>query len=227
MPEKVILDRLEIEADVEGVLRYLGYPASSEAATRIRERVEEAIRAARGALRPRGTYSLYPVISTSPDSLTLEGNVTFRGEIGEFLGQANRAAVFVGTAGPEIVAMAEAALSKRDIVGGMAFDALGSWLAEAAVEKIVEDLSGRLQPGESLTLCFSPGYCGVSLAQQRLIFRLVDAAAVGVELLPTLIMKPVKSVSGLIGIGPAQAVKAYGNPCDRCPELDCKMRRAG
>jgi hypothetical protein len=38
-------------------------------------------------------------------------------------------------------------------------------------------------------------------------------------------MKPVKSVSGLIGIGPQAAVHAYGNPCQRCPSLDCRMRR--
>jgi hypothetical protein len=46
-----------------------------------------------------------------------------------------------------------------------------------------------------------------------------------VELLPAMIMKPVKSVSGLVGIGPREAVMAYGNPCDRCPAVDCRMRR--
>ncbi len=220
-----VLDPLEIEPDPAEVLRYLGYPSGVAPDARIAQRVAGAIDASRGKLRPRGMYALYDVASRTARSLTLAGGSTFRGTIGDFLGHADRAAVFLATAGPEVVAMAEEAMRARDTLGGLVFHALGAQLAEAVVERIVEDLRGRLAPGEALTLRYSPGYCGISLAQQRTIFKLIDAARIGVELLPALIMKPVKSVSGLIGIGPADAVTAYGNPCARCPLTDCRMRR--
>ena len=222
---EIILDPLEIEPDPAEVLRYLGYPSGATPNGRIQERVRQAIETSRGQLHPRGTYAIYDVTAQDEQSLTLAGWAKFTGQVGDFLGRSTRAAVFLATAGPEIVELAERALRGRDTMGGLAYNALGSQLAEAVVGRLVEDLGRHAGPGESLTLRYSPGYCGISLAQQRTIFRLVDAVRLGVELLPTLIMKPVKSVSGLIGIGPEAAVAAYGTPCDRCPSLDCRMRR--
>jgi hypothetical protein len=223
--ETVVLDPLEIEPDPAQVLRYLGYPAGAAPHESIEQRVHEAIGQSRSKLRPRAIYSLYPVAEHGAHSLTLAGGAMFTGTIGEYLSHAGRAAVFLGTAGPEIVGLSEAAFRSRDTLGGLVFNAIGSHIAEAAAERIIDDLSGRLAPQEALTLRYSPGYCGISLSQQRTIFSLVDAGLIGVELLPTLIMKPVKSVSGLIGMGPKDAVHAYGNPCDRCPLTDCRMRR--
>ncbi len=221
----MVLDALAIEPDPEGVLRCLGYPAGATPDETIRGRVLGCLETCRTRWRPRAAYSIYPVVVRGRRSLTLDEEVTFSGAIGEFLSGATRAAVFIATAGPEIVGLAEQAMQARDTLAGLVYDAIGSWLAEAAVERVVEDLRRRTSPGETLTLRYSPGYCGISLADQRLIFRLADAAPIGVELLETLIMKPVKSVSGLIGAGPEAAVTAYGNPCDRCPRLDCHMRR--
>jgi cobalamin-dependent methionine synthase I len=124
-----------------------------------------------------------------------------------------------------VILLVEEAMRSGDPLAGLIYNAIGSELVEAAADRIAADLRGRLHPGEALTLRYSPGYCGMSLSQQRTNFRLIEAGDIGVELLPTLIMKPIKSVSGLIGMGPQEAVEAFGNPCDRCPLLDCRMRR--
>lgn len=224
-PLVVVLDDPTILPDRDEALRYLGYPAGARAELRIAARVQEALDTLGGRVRPRGIYTLYPVACAGRQRLELAGGAVFTGRIGEFLGQAEQAAVFVATAGPEIVEMAVAAMRARDTLGGLVYHALGSALAEAVVERIVRQLEQSLLPGQALTLRYSPGYCGISLAEQRVLFDLVDAARIGVELLPSLIMRPVKSVSGLIGIGPAERVRAYGNPCDRCPRTDCAMRR--
>jgi hypothetical protein len=221
----VTLDPLEIAPDPAEVLRYLGYPSGAAVNSGVTERVLRAIEDSRARVRPRGVYSLYSIVHQDRRSLTLAGGVAFTGSIGEYLGGAQRAAVFVATAGPEVLSMAEETLRRRDALGGLIYNAIGSQLAEAVVERIVDDLRKRAGPHESLTLRYSPGYCGISLAQQQTLFGLVDAGRIGVELLPTLIMKPVKSVSGLLGIGPKNAIAEYGNPCDRCPLLDCRMRR--
>jgi hypothetical protein len=39
-------------------------------------------------------------------------------------------------------------------------------------------------------------------------------------------MLPVKSVSGLVGIGPADKVSPGGYPCEHCDHPDCMQRRA-
>jgi len=214
-----------LEPDPAQVLRYLGYPAGATPDRGVAERVLRVIEDSRGKLRPRGAYSLYPILRQGRRSLTLAGGATFTGPIGDFLAGAQRVAVFLATAGPEVVRMADEAFQARDRLGGLIYNALGSHVAEAALERILVDLRGRAGPQEALTLPYSPGYCGIPLAQQRTVFRLVDARRIGVELLPTLIMKPLKSISGLVGIGPSEAVAARGNPCDNCPLLDCHMRR--
>lgn len=220
-----VLDCAGLHPDPAGVLRYLGYPRDAAPDARVGARIRELLLSCRGLTRPRAAYAVYRVIAADPQSLTLETGATFAGSIGKYLRAATRAAVFVATAGPETGALAARAAASRDSLGAMVFHAVGSWLAEAAVERALSNLRGRLGPDEELTLRYSPGYCGMALADQRRIFDLVDAAPAGVELLPTLIMKPVKSVSGLIGVGPAAAVAAYRNPCDVCPLLECAMRR--
>jgi hypothetical protein len=221
----VTLDAAPVEADPREVMRYLGYPAGAKAHAEIAARVEQTLRDARAAQRPRGTYSLYRIADLQKRSIGLDGGARFTGPVGEFLGGSTRIAAFLATAGPEVVAMAEDAFRARDTIGGLVCHALGAALVEAVVDCLVADLRDRIAPGEELTLRYSPGYCGISLAQQRTLFTLVDAGSIGVELLPSLIMKPLKSVSGMIGIGPKEAVTAYGNPCDRCPMVDCAMRR--
>jgi hypothetical protein len=216
---------LTIEPDPAEVLRYLGYPSGATPDSGVIERVLQVIEVTRGKLRPRGAYSLYPILHQNPRALTLAGGAIFHGPIGDFLGGAQRIAVFLATAGAEVVHLAEEAFDARDRLGGLIYDALGSHLADAVVERIQDDLCACIGPEEALTLPYSPGYCGIPLTEQRTLFRLVDAGRIGVELLPTLIMKPVKSVSGLVGIGPRKAVAAHGKPCDRCPLLDCRMRR--
>lgn len=216
---------LSVAPDEGEVLRYLGYPLGAKPDPRVLAHLRDAITTAWPRLRPRGTYSVYDVESIDRRSLTLRGGARFAGAIGEYLGLARRAAVFVVTAGSEIADLWREALGAGDALDGFIYGAIGSMAAEGAVDALFADLRGRLTAGEALTLRYSPGYCGLTLAQQRTIFGLLNAAAIEVELLPSLIMTPLKSVSGIVGIGPAEALAARGSPCDRCGLTDCKMRR--
>jgi cobalamin-dependent methionine synthase I len=72
---------------------------------------------------------------------------------------------------------------------------------------------------------YSPGYCGMDLRQQQNLFRLVPAESIGITLLPSQLMQPMKSVSGIVGLGPKELVGGNLSPCDRCPQVGCHMRR--
>jgi hypothetical protein len=223
--EVVILDPLHIEVQVEEVLRYLGYPAGARPGERACEGIQAAIQAARLRQRPRGMYAVHRIASMGRHSLELDQGTVFTGTIGEFLEGATHAAVFVATAGAEVELLEDEAARGKDPMMDLALHAVGAQLAEAAVELLMEDLRRRLDPGEALTLRYSPGYCGIHLRQQSAVFGLLDTRRIRVELLPSMLMKPLKSVSGVVGIGPASAVHAYGNPCDACPMTTCAMRR--
>jgi hypothetical protein len=216
---------LSVAPDEGEVVRYLGYPLGAKPDPRVLAHIDTAMATAWPLLSPRGTYAVYEVEALERRSLTLRGGAGFVGAIGDYLGLARRVADFVVTAGVEMGELWREAIAADDTLGGFTYGAIGSMAAEGAADALLADLGGQLEPGEALTLRYSPGYCGLTLAQQRTIFGLVNAATIGVELLPSLIMTPLKSVSGIVGIAPAELLAEQGSPCDQCALTDCKMRR--
>jgi hypothetical protein len=208
----------------EQIHRALGYPRDAAPAPAMEKRIAGIAAEALPLLQPRGVYALYPVSSSTAHALQLDA-LTVSGNIGEYLRDAERVAVFVVTVGEEISRMAAAAGKHGDAFSAWVVDALGSWAAEAAAQALMLRLRPHLQPHQALTLRYSPGYCGMEMSQQRQLFRLAPAKAVGVTLLPSLLMHPLKSISGLVGLAPESAIQQYRSPCDLCPRFGCPMRR--
>jgi hypothetical protein len=210
----------------EEVRRHLGYPADALPKARIAERIEVVAAEAEGALRPRGVYAVYAVEAQTPRRIQVAG-VAIRGDVARFVGTVDRIGVVVATAAAGISELSERYARDGDSLDAWIADAIGSWAAEAAADAVTDRLTAHAGPGEAVTLRYSPGYCGMSMAQQRVLFGLVDAEAVGVALLPSMLMRPLKSVSGIVGFGPVAELNAVapGTPCDTCGRLDCHMRR--
>jgi hypothetical protein len=206
------------------IYRYLGYPRGTSPGGPIAKQIKRLAKESLSCLEPRGTFSVYPVTDRKTLSLRV-GQVTIHGNIGEFMEHADRVAVFVVTVGEAISRRAVRSRQGGDAFGAWVMDAFGSWAAEASAEALMERIQRHLWDDEALTLRYSPGYCGMTMPQQRKLFRLVNADSVGVKLLPSLLMQPLKSISGLVGLGPKEAVSSSRSPCDRCPQVGCHMRR--
>jgi hypothetical protein len=214
---------LSVEPKPGEIMRYCGYDGQRPLPNEVERAIAETVADAAAHLRPKGTYSLHRVSARSPRSLSF-GAVTIQGQVADFLGQAGRVAAFVVTAGCELAEFV--ARRAGDPLRGWALDAFGSWAAEAAADALMRPLALRLLPDEALTLRYSPGYCGMELEEQRAIFQLAEAASIGVTLLPSMLMQPLKSISGLVGFGPRSSIERERCPCERCPDLGCHMRRA-
>jgi len=209
--------------DIVAIKRYLGYRGLAGPSPRVAQRIMRVVSEARPCLHATGVYSLYGTRGT-PRSLSF-GDVTISGNIGEFMAHADRVAVFVATVGEAISERATAARRRDDDFDGCVLDALGSWAAEAAADALMERVQGHLHTNEALTLRYSPGYCGMDITEQRQLFRLVPAASIGVNLLPSSLMYPLKSISGIVGLGPTEAIASYLSACDHCNQVGCHMRR--
>jgi hypothetical protein len=218
------IDEIQLALDRNDLMASLGYPAAQSIARELPRQIEPAILLGWPYLRPRATYSIYGVQSQSALAIRI-GGVSITGQIGGFLQGASRVGVFVVTVGQEISLQSEAATTSGDLVSSWALDGLGSWAAEATAQALMVRLESHLAASESISMRYSPGYCGMNLAQQRAIFQLVQAAAVGVTLLPSMLMQPMKSVSGLVGMGSDLAFGDARSPCEQCQDLKCRMRR--
>ena len=89
--------------------------------------------------------------------------------------------------------------------------------------QVEDDAIGReLHASASL----SPGESEWSVAEQAVIFSLVDAREIGVTLTESLVMSPVKSLSLIMGIGPGPLGVEGASNCDFCTIRErCSYRR--
>ncbi|MCX6326689.1 MAG: methionine synthase [Bacteroidia bacterium] len=134
-------------------------------------------------------------------------------------------AIFLCTAGEEIGIRSRKAMQERDFLRGYIYDVIGSEIVEAAVDMMQNELEKSvISSGKKITNRYSPGYCGWDVAEQHKLFRLVPGNYCGIRLTQSALMDPVKSVSGIIGIG--KNVKMNPYTCSLCDLKDCIYRKA-
>jgi len=66
---------------------------------------------------------------------------------------------------------------------------------------------------------YSPGYCGWKVAEQSKLFKMFPADFCNIGLTESMMMDPVKSISGIIGVGRDVKFDAY--TCNLCNSLNC------
>ena len=224
-----IIDQVDAGVDRGEVLRYLGYPVGVSPNARLQGILDRWIEEANRLATPRAIYMVLPVAEKDHRRLRLRtdrGFIEFQGAIGEFLGASHRVAAFIATAGPDVEQLASELMSQHDELSAMVVNSVGAERAEAAEAAVIDQLREQADPlGHAPTLPYSPGYCGMLLTEQTKLFSLFDRENIGVRLSSGCLMRPLKSVSGLIGLGPAAEVEEFGSPCDRCELHNCAMRR--
>lgn len=114
--------------------------------------------------------------------------------------------------------------AQGDGLSGYVADGIGSVMVEAATDWLDEQLQREMSSaGLSCSNRFSPGYCGWDVRQQHTLFALLPDHFLDIELTPSALMLPIKSVSGVIGAGPGLRRLPYS--CQLCSKQDCYMRK--
>jgi hypothetical protein len=143
------------------------------------------------------------------------------------LKKSTSAILFLFTAGPKISELSKKLMADGSLMEGYVYDSLGSIIVEKAIDKMEEVLKAELAPqGLGISNRYSPGYCNWDVAEQQKLFSLFPENFCGVRLSRSSLMNPIKSVSGIIGIGPELRQKGY--TCDWCNDQNCiygKLRR--
>lgn len=183
----------------------------------LRRLLEEA----RARVRPSFYYRILPCRILA-ESVEVEG-VCFRTEkmLARLLRHSEKIAVFTATAGTCFQRWAEEVAATNDPLELYVLDALGSCIAESAGDYLERQLDNEL--GDlNHTNRFSPGYCNWPVVEQQKLFGLLPSGICGIRLNESSLMVPVKSISGLIGIGRQVVTKTYG--CGICGDKNCYLR---
>jgi hypothetical protein len=216
-----------VEPDREQVCRLVHLQVGRGNHERWFELLDELLRTLPRLMRPRGVYRIDEVQVLEPRRLALQSGATFSGAIGAFLQHSRLIATFIVTIGSAVERLSRGWLRAGRVMHGTIADAIASEAAEATAERLKDDVRAWAQSrGLDTTAPYSPGYCGMTVRQQVPLFASLPAREINVRLTPSCLMLPVKSISGLIGIGPADQVNPHGYPCAACDHPNCVQRRA-
>lgn len=143
--------------------------------------------------------------------------------INSLLKPATRFSVFAATSGHRFEQLLQEVKQEGDLLQTYLMDAIGSRIAECAGDRMEAYLE-KVIGGIDHTNRFSPGYCGWHLSEQEKLFNLLgNDASCGITLSEVFLMTPVKSISGLIGIGELVNRKVYA--CHICELTTCYKRK--
>ena len=103
-------------------------------------------------------------------------------------------------------------------------DILGTVIIEKTVQKFAEQIkSDPFLSGFKVSNTVSPGNCGWPVEEQKKLFSLLPENFLGIKLNESGMMYPVKSLSGIIGIG--KKVKFKQTECRYCKSKNCMFRK--
>ena len=210
--------------DAKETRRYAGLAKASFDEAAIAAACEEALRLA----APRARWEIFDydcetgIVAANPN-FAIVGSV-----VRNHLAGASRVVFLAATIGEAV----EEAVTRHFDEGRYAHSVLLDAAATAAVEQVCDSCEAMLRQelakeGYAMRWRFSPGYGDWDVHAQPELLRLTQAASIGVSLTESLMLRPRKSVTAVIGLlrGGAGEKKDAPKSCAVCPKRDCPFRQ--
>ena len=187
------------------------------------EIIEQALSEAPQFCEINGGYKIFESIEINQKAASIKiENIIFSPSkvVTTQLKESTSVALYICTAGEGISNRANELLSEGDPMLSYIFDVIGSVTVEKATDKIQKLLEiESKKSGLNISDRYSPGYCEWSVAEQHKLFSFFPNNFCGVSLSESSLMSPIKSVSGIIGIGADLQQKGY--QCRWCTDKNC------
>jgi hypothetical protein len=209
------------------VLRFQGYKRGVDVpGADVLALFEEALAAGRALIAPRAALRWVDVTRASADLIEAAGVTLTIPGIGRHWGAVERVCAAVCTIGDALERRVAELWEARELPLASMLDSVGSGAVESLAEYVNDLLCQEgVGAGMKVTNRISPGYAAWDVREQSLLFRLCPAEAAGVTLNDACVMLPAKSISLLVGAGPAARVDHYFSQCARCWMAGCAYRR--
>lgn len=175
----------------------------------------------------RGGYTVFGDIRITPRIGTIIINNTELNpapKICKSVDKSEELAIFICTAGQGFSDLSKKYNTEGDYLKSYIADTFGSIVVEKAINFIQNDMEIKAnQCGKKISNRYSPGYCNWDIQEQRKLFSLLPENQCRITLSESCLMQPIKSVSGIIGIG--ENVRKMNYACDICNSPTCIFRK--
>jgi len=208
-----VLNQIPVTLTVDAVLARLRNQAGLE------DCVAELLARVREVARPKAAYAPCFIEEKSPDGVTIDG-IRFTSRILRAnLDPVGRVFPFVATCGAEVDALT---VDRGDVTAEYCLDLIKQMLVQAARASLETHVTGLYALGQISRM--SPGSLqDWPITEQQPLFALLGdvEGTVGVRLTDSLLMVPVKSVSGIMF-----PTEVKFESCQLCPRPVCEGRRS-
>ncbi len=223
--QEIYIDKSRIRIDPGEMMRLLGEQQGmidTHTSSLLEQYTEECLRVS----SPAGAFAFVEAIkSSSKEKISIRGISFDSGKsIHKMLRHSAFYSLFIVTAGPGPENLARTLLSEGNYLEGYIADLVASALVDSAADQVQEHVRQLAHTrGLKITNRYSPGYCSWNVEEQQKLFTLFPEGSCGISLSESSLMSPVKSISGIIGMGTDVEYRDY--TCEICPMQNCQFRK--
>jgi len=189
--------------------------------------LEELVEEAPLRVKLKSGFRIYPIDKVNQSSQSIVVNqISFNMDrtIYGLLNKSEYIAIFTVTVGQEFSNWYESLVPEGDPLKSYIVDIIGSETAELTADFLEDKIKQLVELNNlSVTNRYSPGYCNWHVSEQHKLFSLLPEKFCGISLKPSGLMIPIKSVSGVIGIG--RNVRKMDYQCSICSLENCYKRK--
>lgn len=154
-----------------------------------------------------------------------------RTPVADIYEKADGLALFAVTIGQAVHDKINELFESKELALGSMLDSVASAGAEMAADAVEKNYLGHLLKEHKVTkstavLRYSPGYCGWHVSGQRKLFEFLQPSDIGITLLDSFLMTPLKSISGVLLAGDKEIhnIKDDYAFCSQCETHSCQQR---
>jgi hypothetical protein len=222
MPEPVILQKKIYELGIEPS-EIIGYMSPGEvtdidffttlAASELKRLSDQTV---------IGGYMVHP--ASLEDKMLKTSNAVFDvgNDVSLMLKSVEKIAVFACTVSSELNEVLENEKNSADLLQSYLLDIIGTVIAGKIADVLHQNITQKFS-NVNVTNTISPGNCGWPVEDQKKLFSLLPPGFLNISLNPSGMMYPVKSLTGMIGIG--TKVKFKQTECRYCRSRNCPYRK--
>ncbi len=224
-PQEIFPEVLISELKQEFILKGMGMHLS-DADDYLLGLIDELIKSSYKLIDPKAAFIIYDDIDILASDYKIRVSKTVFSTskiVTSFLKKSEFLTVFVCTCGDVVEHYSKDLMKQGHSLEGLIVDLIGSEMAELITENLHNHIEAIAQmSGMNVSNRYSPGYCKWDVAEQQKLFPLLKGKTCNIQLTPSSLMLPVKSVSGILGIG--TSIKRLPYKCHLCDDKNCIMR---
>jgi len=219
---ELLINPESISIKKNNIIEIIGYNNFPEQFEKL---LNDIIGELKNKLQIKTGYKIFDYKSAESKDGIIISNVFFKTDriVQSQLNNIEKVAIFVSTIGSEIENWIKELNEKGEILLSYLIDITASEAVENVADLLHDHLKEKMKnQGLNVTNRYSPGYCNWSVSEQHKLFSLLPENFCGIKLTDSALMIPIKSISGIIGIGKNAKWKEY--MCDKCGVKDCTYR---